>query len=269
MLLKNKQGYGVPSKTKSFNKERELHKKLPKDYYKRYNSDYSLIYQEYLNKEIMDYFPNNQDIKVLDLGCGTGFLLKSLIKKYNEVYGMDVSPDMLKKINIRDKNLKKLAVGDAENIKFPDNFFDVIVYRGVLHHLENPELALNEAHRVLKKGGSIVALENCSDSFIIKAIRDIIYRNKSKFSDSHKSFNSASFLNMFETSNFEIKHKKRIGYIAFPLCGFPDIMPILSYIPFRNRLTKMMISLDNFISLVPFIKKANWEMLLKAEAVSK
>ena len=269
MLLKNKQEHKIHSNTKLFNKEMELHKKLPKDYDKRYNSDYSLTYQEYLNREIMDYFPNNQDIKVLDLGCGTGFLLKSLIKKYKNVYGVDVSPDMLKKIKIKDKRLKKLAVGDAENIKFPDNFFDVIVYRGVLHHLENPELALNEAHRVLKKGGIIVALENCSDSFIIKSIRNIIYRNRSKFSDNHKSFNSASFLNMFETSNFGIKNKKRIGYIAFPLCGFPDILPILSYIPFRNRLTKMMINLDNFISLVPFIKKANWEILLKAEVVSK
>jgi len=269
MLLKNKQEYEIPSNTKSFNQERELHKKLPKDYYKRYNLDYSNTYQEYLNIEIMNFFPNNQDIKVLDLGCGTGFLLKSLIKRYKSVYGIDVSPDMPNKINIKDKNLKKLAVGDAENIKFPDNFFDVIVYRGVLHHLENPELALNEAHRVLKKGGIIVALENCSDSFIIKAIRNVIYRDRNKFSDSHKSFNSASFLNMFEMSSFEIKNKKRVGYIAFPLCGFPDIMPILSYIPFRNRLTKMMINLDNFISLVPFIKKANWEMLLKAEAVSK
>ena len=90
------------------------------------------------------YLQNKNSFSLLDMGTGTGFVLRTLTKYLNEgnkVVAYDLSQLMLRQAK---KNLDSIATnehsfvcGDAENLPFPDDFFDIITTNAVLHHLPN------------------------------------------------------------------------------------------------------------------------------------
>jgi ubiquinone/menaquinone biosynthesis C-methylase UbiE len=100
--------------------------------------------------------------KVLDIGFGNGFLLHCLAKSYDdEFYGIEISDDMLKAAAKRNRTAAVsgkmiLALGNAEHLKFPDEFFDKIYTVNTIYFWDNLSAGLSEIHRVLKPGGAFV-----------------------------------------------------------------------------------------------------------------
>ncbi len=98
---------------------------------------------------------------ILDVGCGNGDTLSSLRKKYGytgKMFGIDIAPGILNqanKINRQEKLNIKFSVGDGRTLKFPDNNFDVVIIKHVLHNVDGHEKVLTECHRVLKPGGRL------------------------------------------------------------------------------------------------------------------
>ncbi|MFA0743163.1 MAG: hypothetical protein DFNUSKGM_003296 [Candidatus Fervidibacter sacchari] len=90
---------------------------------------------------------------ILDLGCGTGGSF-SLLRNFGTVVGLDVSPLALK--FAKEKGMKHLVLGSAENLPFADNCFDIVAVLDVLEHLDDDCQALREIWRVLKPNGVIV-----------------------------------------------------------------------------------------------------------------
>lgn len=82
---------------------------------------------------------------LLDVGCGNGFFTYHFAKFY-DVTGLDFSKQMLK-INPH----HKLIHGNVENLPFNNNSFDIVFCSDLLHHLKNPEKAVEEMKRVTKK----------------------------------------------------------------------------------------------------------------------
>lgn len=104
--------------------------------------------------------------RILDVATGTGDLAIALSKKIPNanITGFDLSAGMLevgrKKIikeNLTDKI--KLIQGDAENMPFEDNSFDVITAAFGIRNFETLENGLSEMYRVLKPGGKLLILE--------------------------------------------------------------------------------------------------------------
>jgi len=92
--------------------------------------------------------------KVLDVGCGTGFLSLLMKNQDNDVYGIDISEVALRKAELKGIKVKR---GDVENtLPFDDNTFDIVVCSEVIEHLFNPMYLLEEIWRVLKPDGYIV-----------------------------------------------------------------------------------------------------------------
>ena len=86
---------------------------------------------------------------VLDLGAGVGSLAELNLRRHcSQVCGLDISPAVL-----NNPHLDTAKVGSADAIPWPDKTFDVVICANVLEHLERPEIAFTEAHRVLKPGG--------------------------------------------------------------------------------------------------------------------
>ena len=92
--------------------------------------------------------------KILDVGCGTGEILKSITERYSfaQLYGLDISEEMLKQANDKLKGTATLILGDAENITLEMNSFDLLLCTDSFHHYPNPQQAISEFYRVLKHG---------------------------------------------------------------------------------------------------------------------
>lgn len=92
--------------------------------------------------------------KILDVGCGTGEILKSIKERYSfvQLYGLDISEEMLKQANDKLKGTATLILGDAENITLETNSFDLLLCTDSFHHYPKPQQAISEFYRVLKHG---------------------------------------------------------------------------------------------------------------------
>ncbi len=105
--------------------------------------------------------PAGNSLKLLDVACGKGSSSLFFVKKFGvSVTGIDMDKSLLDHANaLRERTRGKLALrfvqGNAENLPFPDNSFDFIVFQAVFELMDNPELVMNEAVRVVKPGGKI------------------------------------------------------------------------------------------------------------------
>ena len=94
--------------------------------------------------------------RVLDAGCGTGYLAAGLRRARPDVVvvGSDLSAGMVGAA--REAGAWPLVQADATRLPFTDGSFDLVVCRGVLHHLPDVPAALAEWRRVLAPDGAVV-----------------------------------------------------------------------------------------------------------------
>lgn len=108
---------------------------------------------------IIEKIELNESSVLLDVGCGTGEILKQIAEKNQgaQLYGLDMSPKMLQMAMNKDVRKKITYVcGDAEKLPFEDDMFDVLLTSESFHHYPNPEQALGEFCRVLKPNGKLI-----------------------------------------------------------------------------------------------------------------
>jgi len=103
--------------------------------------------------------------RILDIGCGEGYLLRRLKDEFEELYGLDVAPSRLREAEVK---IEELYLSEASRFKFVegnvddslpvrDNFFDAITCIAVIEHAFDIFSLIREMHRVLKPGGHVVA----------------------------------------------------------------------------------------------------------------
>jgi len=97
---------------------------------------------------------------VLDVGCGPGMVTRDIAHlTRGKVVAIDGSEDMIavaKKI-LKDYKNVEFRVGDAENLPFEDNLFDIVTCNLLLMWATNPQKVVDEMARVTKPGGIVLA----------------------------------------------------------------------------------------------------------------
>ena len=99
--------------------------------------------------------------RLLEIGCGMGFDLAEWSKRGLLVTGIDLAPNaiqMAKKYFAYQGLAVDLRVGNALQLGFPNDSFDIVYSKGVLHHVPDIRQAINEIRRVLKPGGKALLL---------------------------------------------------------------------------------------------------------------
>jgi 2-polyprenyl-6-hydroxyphenyl methylase/3-demethylubiquinone-9 3-methyltransferase len=89
--------------------------------------------------------------RVLDLGCGAGFLANYLAARGHHVTGIDTTPENL--AVARAHGTATYELGDACNLPYEDATFDVVCAMDLIEHVEQPERLVAEVGRVLRPGG--------------------------------------------------------------------------------------------------------------------
>lgn len=133
---------------------------LPKTWLKhRFNQFRTRCAYLIFKRIITKYRPSYQEehFKLLDTGCGPGYLLHFLKSNFPkiELNGVDMDNGLLNFSN--NFNLEvNLKLSNAETLPFDDNTFDVLTCLQVVEHLEHPEHFFLEAKRVLKPNGLMI-----------------------------------------------------------------------------------------------------------------
>jgi demethylmenaquinone methyltransferase/2-methoxy-6-polyprenyl-1,4-benzoquinol methylase len=105
--------------------------------------------------------------RALDLCCGTGDIALALARRGAETTGLDFSEKMLEVANARNQKSNpqsairnpQFVQGDAQQLPFPENSFDIVTVGYGLRNLASWERGLEEMLRVAKPGGRIIVLE--------------------------------------------------------------------------------------------------------------
>lgn len=99
---------------------------------------------------------------VLEIGLGQGAESEQLIRRGARWSGLDLTEESVRRVRVRlavrDLPHGSVRQGSALDIPWPDNSFDMVFSHGVLHHIPDIRRAQAEIHRVLKPGGTLVAM---------------------------------------------------------------------------------------------------------------
>ena len=167
-----------------------------------------------INKNILKFIKKEKCLNLLELGSGRGHDTLFFIKNLNhKITCIDFSPKMtkLEKDLIRKNKLQKKVFVVCKNIlktKLPSNFFDIAIIKSFLHHLFSVmdiEFACKIVYNSLKKGGTLILVENWTDYSSSK------YESRA-FQISQKVRRIKDIKELFLSKNDYLKILKKTGF---------------------------------------------------------
>lgn len=112
---------------------------------------------------LRQYSSRSEDLKMVDVGCGTGFMMDSLkrLSCGEEPFGVDISAYAIR--YCKERGLKNVVEASATDIPFEDAYFDLCVSLDVLQHVSPAgadRIAIKEFARIIKKDGILFLRTN-------------------------------------------------------------------------------------------------------------
>lgn len=119
----------------------------------------------------------------------------------------------------------KFKIEDAEELSFHSDSFDILFCIAAIVHYPNPQFALNEFYRVLKKKGILIIDSDNTMSIrrIVKKVYRFFERNKDiRGSDIFRTYTKKEIINMIKNAGFKIKKVRYIGLLSPITCHTKD-----------------------------------------------
>lgn len=135
-------------------------RKLEKDYsyFRWFDSDYSRFEFSQIKRTILKVFKDKEFGKVLEIGAGDGAWTKILLQKSQQLTALDISEEMIKKIKIKLPDISNLdfVCKDFLENNLESEQYDLIVLVHCFEYLPDKNKAIEQIHRLLKKGGYVL-----------------------------------------------------------------------------------------------------------------
>ncbi len=190
----------------------------------------------------------------LEIGCSTGVKLEQLLRQYSfEAHGIDISDAAISTANHRFDRAPRpprLSVMDANHLEYPSNFFDFVFGCGILHHLQLPQ-ALQEVHRVLKPGGSMIFMEPLGTNPMIDLYRWATPSDRSPDETPLTRAHLGSIRRIFQDTRLEF-------FGLFSLAG----VPLRRWPKTQARFMSVSTSIDRALFKLPAARYLAWMVVM-------
>ena len=224
--------------------QRELFDSIGEKYLRHYDDKESRLY-----RKNFIYTPLVKNIemggkRVLDAMCGSGQLSEFLIRENCDLHGLDLSE---KQVGLYKKRFPSVParVSSILDSGFPDDYFDIVLVFGGLHHVHpHVKSAVREINRILKPGGYFLWGEPHAGSLVDK-VRQIWYKKDPLFMDNEASIDYFRLEKDF-SHTFELVHRGYFGNLAYYFVYNSLILRIPLSI--KRRMAFIMLSLEALVN---------------------
>ncbi len=179
--------------------------------------------------------PDKGNLKVLDVGCGTGLNSSLIAKQGHQMYGVDISSNAIAKYNNR--GMTGLVCDLERFLPFRAHTFDLVFFSEVVEHLVSPQDVLKEIHRILKPGGKLV-LSTPNSAFWVYRILGLLGYTLTEIQ--HKMhlrfFSKRSLIQLVQQSGFQVNHIiGRNMYMVLPILKPRCLNQVLLSLGFKEE----------------------------------
>lgn len=166
------------------------------------------FYVEATTRETLRRLPLAAASRVLDVGCGTGELLRRVRANVPDAVlaGLDPVPEMLDVAREKLSGRDDLRVGYADRLPWNAGTFDVVVSCNMFHYISEPLTALREMARVLRPGGALVLTDWCDDYIACRICNLYLRLTNRAF---YKTYRQAECLELLKVAGYEVQSFER------------------------------------------------------------
>lgn len=156
--------------------------------------------------ELLDKFlPRQDDLEILDVGCGTGYNLQHL-QRYGKARGVDMSEHALE--FCRRRGLQSVSLHTAGELPFGDQNFDLLTAFDVIEHIPDDRAALTEFRRVLRPGGWLL---------IYTPALPWLYNEHDRIVHHQRRYMGGELTEKLTTAGYQMHHQAYVNGFVLPL----------------------------------------------------
>jgi SAM-dependent methyltransferase len=161
-------------------------------------------------RTVLDHYLDAHNLRVLDLGCGTGSMV-ALLKDYGRVFGMD--SHLAACDYARRKTRAPLVHGDANHLPFKRASFDLVSAFDLLYHqgIEDDDAIIQEVHRLLSSRGFFLVTDSAFE--FLRSRHDLAVMARHRYTLPELS-------SKMRKAGFDIVKKSYLFFMTFPAVMF-------------------------------------------------
>ncbi|MBU1131439.1 class I SAM-dependent methyltransferase [Patescibacteria group bacterium] len=269
--------YYLPKVTDFQKKEIEFHNKIYQDEAEvhQLNTLRNKFYHNYFKKYL---YQLPQDSVILEIGSGSGYDLKPLIKKGYQVIASDISEESVKSIKTAINDQSSISnnkiiylVADGQNLPLSENSVTATFMVATFHHFENQQKALAEIKRVTQKDGLIILAMEPSKFMMrftklfsqSKSLR--IYHGHSEADETHQGYIKSDFPSVLSPQSSVLKLKRvwlLLGFLHYGLEAIYRIFKLKKRIKVPLIVEWTLLIIDEILLKIPVINQLNWHWIV-------
>ena len=172
------------------------------------------LYRDHEDETILSQI--GDETFVIDVGCGEGITLGKLVRRFPEksLIGIDLSRE---NVDICRSQRLPAAMGDSYNLSFRDDSVDCCLFMEVLEHLEKPERALKEIHRVLRDNGLLLVLIPNDTAFVVARLLTFKFK-EARYDPGHvKRWNPRLIRDELQKHGFRVEKQMSLPFHLWAL----------------------------------------------------
>jgi len=179
---------------------------LYQDFYNLEEKHWWFVARNKIGLSLLDkYLPNKKQLEIVDVGCGTGSVLKKL-ERYGHATGIDISEEAIKFCKLRGcRDVYK--VKEKEGLPFKDNTFDLITALDIIEHVDDDCAALAEYYRIIRKGGILL---------VTVPAYEFLWGPHDEVNDHKRRYIARGLRNKVEEAGFTVRKMSYFDTFLFP-----------------------------------------------------